>query len=370
MEDRFLYQRLAESIRRDILDGKLHPGDQLPSIRQMTAEWDCTPGTVQRAYQALTLQGLASTLAGKGTFVSHEVNQRRMQAEAPLRQASMVHRAETFLLESLASGYNLEEIQRSLNLAMDRWRSLQQTSAAPAPPTDTIRFSGSHDMAVAWLANNLPQILPGIRLEAHYSGSLGGLMALAEGTADLAGCHLWDAETHTYNDAFLRKLFPGKDLLAIHLADRNLGWILQLGNPYHVQTVEDLVQPGLRFVNRQSGSGTRVWLDAALQSAGIPAEQVSGYNHAKATHSEFARAIAEDQADVGLGLESAAADFGLEFILLIQEQYDLVAFAQVGESLPISTLINWLHTPDARALVASLPGYDATHTGEMRELKL
>ena len=307
MEENFLYQRIAEKIRQDILEGRLQPGDRLPSIRMLMREWNCTPGTIQHAYQDLAQQGLVISQIGKGTHVSGQINPQRIQSQAPLRRANMVHRAETFLLESLTAGYDLEEVRQSIDLAMDRWLSLQQNVAIP--DQKAIRFSGSHDMAVIWIAGHIAEITQGIDVKVHFTGSLGGLMALAEGQADLAGCHLWDVQSDTYNAPFISKLFPGKKMLVTHLARRRMGLMISPGNPLEIKRLEDLARPGVRFANRQSGSGTRVWLDAMLQNLHINRKQINGYELEKLTHSEVARAIAGGQADAGIGLEFGGGYF-------------------------------------------------------------
>ncbi len=97
MDEIFLYKRIAESIRQDILNGILQPNDRLPSIRELTNKWRCTPGTVQRAYQELAQQGLIISQAGKGTHVSRQIDQAQILARGPLRKATLVHKAEAFL---------------------------------------------------------------------------------------------------------------------------------------------------------------------------------------------------------------------------------------------------------------------------------
>ncbi len=365
MDKSFLYQQIAEEIRRDILEGRLQSGDRLPSMREMTRQWKCTPGTVQRAYQELARQGLVTSRAGKGTLISGQLDLHTLQAQAPLRQAAMVHRSEAFLLEALTTGYSLEEIQRSFSLALDRWRAIQGEAPFPAD-RQTIRFHGSHDMAVVWLASHMESIAPGVNLQLTFTGSLGGLMALAEGRASLAGCHLLDAESGVYNEPFLQKLFPGKQMALIHLAVRKLGLIIAPGNPLNFTGLEDLARPGVRFVNRQSGSGTRVWLDSALQTKGVDRRRVPGYNLEKATHSAVAQEIAENRADLGVGLQSAAAAFGLGFVPLLDERYDLVAYAEAAGQPPLAPLLEWLASEEAKRSLAAIQGYDFSQMGEVK----
>ena len=360
MEEVYLYRQIADAVRRQILHAELKPGDRLPPLRVMMARWNCTIGTVQRAYQELARQGLVVSRAGQGTRV---VENLPAQDETPLRRAGLIHRAETFLLEVLIAGYSPVDVEEAVRQALDRWRVVSQTTTAPA--AETLRFAGSHDLAVARLATHFDEIAPGYILQLHFTGSLGGLIALSEGKADLAGCHLWDEETDTYNIPFVRRLLPGQRVALVTLAQRQLGLIVPPGNPANVQGLADLVRPELRFVNRQPGSGTRVWLDAMLRRQGIPSSQIEGYADERMTHSEIANAIAEGQAGVGLGLEGAARPYGLAFIPLIQEQYDLVIPAQHFNAPPLQALISWISRPESRERISSLAGYKTTSTGKV-----
>jgi molybdate-binding protein/DNA-binding transcriptional regulator YhcF (GntR family) len=366
MDEPFLYNRIAESIRQNILDGILQPNDRLPAIRELTLKWNCTPGTVQRAYKELAQQGLIISQAGKGTHVSGKFDQTQFLGRGPLRKATLVHKAEAFLLEMLTAGFDLPEVQQAFNLALDHWRGLQNQTESQMG--DTLRFYGSHDSAVAWLSNHIQEIAPNSSMLLVFTGSLGGLIALAEGRADLAGTHLWDAETNTYNIPYIRKLFPGKKVTITRLAERRTGLIVAAGNPLNIQGLDDLARPQIRFINRQAGSGTRVWLDANLERMEISPERINGYEDERTTHSEVARTIAEGKADAGLGLESAARAFNLDFVFLVQECYDLAAFTQTASREPLSTLLSWLKTESARLAIGQLQGYQSENTGLQFEI--
>lgn len=363
-DQEYLYQAIAEAVRQQILQGDLKPGDRVPTVRQMTERWGCTPGTAQRAYRELARQGLVSSRRGRGTFVAGAGPQ---AAQTPLRRASLVHRAEAFLLEVLTAGYAPDEVEQALTLALDRWRA-ESTSPQPARQR-TIRFVGSHDPVLDWLASHFGEIARGYRLEVRFAGSLGGLIALAEGEADLAGCHLWDEETGIYNEPFVRRLLPGRRVALITLARRRLGLILPPGNPRHVRDLRDIARPGIRFVHRQPGSGTRVWLESQLRRQGIPLDRIEALEKVEATHSGVARLIAEGKADAGLGLEAAAAAYGLGFIQLTAEPYDLVVPAEVLERPPIRRLAAWLKGRKARLVLGALVGYDAGPTGALTWLE-
>ena len=283
--------------------------------------------------------------------------------DTPLRRAALIHRAEAFLLEVITGGYSLEEVEQSVRQAMDRWRTVERTAA---PHDDsTLRFAGSHDLAVTWLAGHFSEIVPGHALQIRFSGSLGGLIALAEGEADLAGSHLWDEESGQYNTSFVRRLLPGKRVALVTLAKRRLGLILPPGNPASIQDLSQLTRPGLRFVNRQPGSGTRVWLDMTLQHLGIHSNQILGYANEKITHSAVAQAVAENEADVGVGLQAASLGYGLDFLFLTNETYHLVVPEPIMQTKPLAVLLDWLKLPSTRQSIQNLGGYETTTTGQV-----
>jgi len=356
-----LYQQIAESVRQEILRGILTPGDQLATVREMAAQWNCTPGTVQRAYKELAHQGLVASRSGQGTRV---VGTLPAQDGTPLRRAALVHQAESFLLQVLAAGYTPDEVEPAMHLALDRWRALVQEEPT-SPPGHVLRFVGSHDPAVSLIAGCFADVAPDHTLRVTYAGSLGGLIALTGGQADVAGSHLWDEESDTYNEPFVRRLLPGQRVALLTLAHRRLGLITPPGNPADIADLADLARPGVRLVNRQRGAGTRVWLDAQLHRRGIAPEQIAGYENQVRTHSEVALAVAEGRADVGLGVEAAALAYGLDFVLLTTERYDLVIPADVWPSPPVQALVQWLSTDEAKAAIAGVGGYDTGETGRV-----
>jgi putative molybdopterin biosynthesis protein len=263
----------------------------------------------------------------------------------------------------LTAGYSPAEVESAIQMALDRWRAI-------AIETDTtsgnlLRFAGSHDLAVTWLATHIAEIAPGYTLQLNFSGSLGGLIALAEGKADLAGCHLWDENSGDYNIPFIRRVLPGRRTALITLAHRRLGLILPPGNPAGVRSLDDLTRPDLTFANRQPGAGTRVWLDVNLKKLGISKSQIQGYQNELLTHSDLARAIAEGQADVGLGLEASARAFGLDFIFQVSERYDLAIPAECFDHSGIAAVRAWLDSRKARSALARLAGYDTHQTGRV-----
>lgn len=363
MDEPHLYEQIASSVRQKILNGNLKPGDRIPSVREMALQWNCTIGTIQRAYQELTKQGLVVSRAGQGTRVVDKPIDTSI-GETPLRRAALVHRAESYLLEMLTAGFSLKEVDDAMREAMDRWR--KAASISPAVEQKEVRFAGSHDLVITWLASHFAEITSGFTLTLSFSGSLGGLIALVENTADLAGSHLWDEESDSYNTSFVRRILPGRKIALVTIAHRRIGLIVPPHNPMQIASIEELSRPGVRFANRQPGSGTRVWLDSHLQKAGIPPEAIHGYTNEKSTHSAVALSVAEGEADAGIGLQAAALGYGLDFIFLHNDRYDLVIPAENMEREPIPTLVSWLQEENTRAIILDLGGYDVSETGCVR----
>ena len=129
------------------------------------------------------------------------------------------------------------------------------------------------------LTRHLEKELPHIRFLRNYIGSIDGLLALYHGKANAVTSHLWDSDTDTYNIPYIRRLLPGHRTLVINLAYRTEGFYVSKGNPKDVNTWQDLLKPGVRFVNRECGSGARVLLDEKLRVLTIERDQISGYDH-------------------------------------------------------------------------------------------
>ena len=278
MRKEFYYEQIAEYLRINILEGRLKPGDKLPTIREMRLIWNCTSGTVQRAYLELASQGLIISHPGRGTYV---VDLNKTDPSA-LRRTGLLHRVDNFLEESVNLGYLPAEIEQAVSIGMQKFKT---TKAEVGTSNGKIlRFVGSHDLALEWMATHFNETFPDIFFSVKYKGSLGGLFALADGSADLTGCHLWDDKSDTYNIPYIHKIFPGEMIALLTLSHRRLGLILTPGNPLKIYDLGDLVKPGVVFVNRQMGSGTRVWLDAKLTGLRIETSRINGYNNEKNTH--------------------------------------------------------------------------------------
>ena len=223
----------------------------------------------------------------------------------------------------------------------------------------TIVATGSHDLVLDLAASTLRERDPRLTLASSNVGSLGGLTALRDGLCHVAGSHLLDPETGEYTLPYLERLLPGRDVSVVRLVHREQGLIVAPGNPAGTTGIEDVAGRGLRYVNRQRGAGTRVLLDHELARRGISPEAIVGYEREEHTHLAVAAAVAAGRADCGLGVLAAARAFGLDFVPVAQEPYDLVF-----EPDPIlDPLWALLESEDFRRAVTDLGGYDTTEMG-------
>lgn len=190
-------------------------------------------------------------------------------------------------------------------------------------------FIGSHDP-------HLDQVLARRNVKTVYVGSMGGLLALRRGEADIAGSHIYDPDAGEFNVPYVKKL-AARDVAVVGLFEREQGLIVQKGNPKDITDIEDLLKPGVVMVNRPRGTGTRSLLDLHLKKIGerrgepfeALAKKIVGYTHEVKTHTAVAAAVAQGRADVGMGVRYAAELYGLDFIPVGWEQYDLVARREV-----------------------------------------
>jgi len=266
------------------------------------------------------------------------------------------------LLES-ANLVEIAEIRRTGTVAEKYYRAragalFLQELILPASKVSPVIFSGSHDLAMEVVASSVSKYLNLLNMPV---GSLDGLVNLRQGLCHLSGAHLLD-ENGQYNVAYVHRFFPDRDVHIITLANRMQGLMVQAGNPKNISRISDLAYSGLRFVNRNAGSGTRLWLDGELKKAGIQPDTITGYEDIVNTHSEAAALIKNGKADTTLGLQAAARLHGLGFIPLFEERYDLVLPYEQQETL--TPLLDYLQTSSFRKKLNLLSGYNTLHSGE------
>lgn len=362
-----LHRQIVDQIRHQIAAGRLRPGDRLPPVRSLATELGINVNTAAKAYAELERSGVLSTAPGRGSFVAGEALGRLVDFRED-RLRDLLGRA---VVEALSLGYSLEQIEGALALQWARWRELRSAgSGAPSqvePPSAApmLRIAGSNDLALDLLIGQLRRSQPQLVVTSSNVGSLGGLIALERGEADIAGCHLLDEETGEYNTPFMRRILPGEDVVLVNLVHRQQGLIVRRGNPKGIHRMEDLARPDVTIVNRQRGAGTRVLLDLRLRELGISSESVRGYEHEVETHTSAAAAVASGTADVGLGIQSAARAMDLDFIPVARERYDLAILQTRHESPEVANLLATLRSESFKAVARELGGYDTSDTGKI-----
>lgn len=219
-------------------------------------------------------------------------------------------------------------------------------------------LTGSHDLSLDYLADRLP-------LQSSHVGSLGGILALMDRVCHVAPIHLID-ETGDYNISWVKRYFPRENMALIKGIKRQLGLVVAPGNPLRIRDIADLTQ--VRFINRQSGAGTRLLLDRLLLENAILPEEINGYANARPTHLAVAQAIAAGDADAALASYSAAAAFNLDFIPIALEDYDFLIYHQ-DQALPmIQELIRLLRDKDFQKQILELGGYEFSQAGDLIEV--
>ena len=264
---------------------------------------------------------------------------------------TMVHADGLMRIPSLVEGINPGE-----EIEIELLRPLEDIE-------NTILCTGSHDMAIGVLEDQLKQRHPKLKIAATNVGSLGGLLALQRGETHIAGTHLLDADSGTYNIPDIKRTISNPPVVLVHLAEREQGILVSRGNPKSIVSLQDLARKNVRFVNRQPGSGTRVLLDYELRKLGIAPASISGYEREEFTHMAVGVAIASGLADAGLGVRAAAQALALDFTPVASEQYDLLFALPFFDSARGEQLLEVICSDGFKRAVAALGGYDTQRAG-------
>jgi putative molybdopterin biosynthesis protein len=205
----------------------------------------------------------------------------------------------------------------------------------------------------------------GVEIVSAAASSKLALAWLQAGKVSVAGSHLEDAATGEFNLPYLRSEFPGEDFAVVSFARWEEGFVVAPGNPKGIRKAEDLAKRGVRFVNREAGSGSRALLDRVLGAAGVPTAKVMGYDRLAYGHLAVAYLVLTGEADACLATRSAAQTFQLDFVPLQSERYDFVMRRQTLETPAAQTFLDVLQRAALRRKLEVLAGYDTAQTGTM-----
>jgi putative molybdopterin biosynthesis protein len=229
----------------------------------------------------------------------------------------------------------------------------------------TVVITGSHDPLIDEVTDLMKHRYPADRIASSHVGSLGGILAIKRGEAHLGGVHLLDEDSGEYNLGYLKKYFPEGGVVLLSCVKRTQGLMVAKGNPLGIRSIHDL--PRISYVNRQKGSGTRILIDYLMHQAGLDIDVVRGYQREEFTHTAVAAAVASGTADAGLGIYAAAKIYGLDFIPVGDEQYDLLVAASAMELDAVQHIITVLKSETFAERIIALGGYEMNHPGEERK---
>ena len=211
------------------------------------------------------------------------------------------------------------------------------------------------------LKSNNPQLIPFI----STSGSLAGLKILNAHKAHVCCCHLLAEDKSEYNIPYVNTYLSNQKVVIINFAFREQGLIIHKHNPRAIEGVKDLVKSNIRFINRQTGSGTRVLFDQLLEENNISIADINGYHNEVNTHLELGIKILTGEADAGMGIKTIAHRLSLGFIPVIKERFDLIIDKDSFFLNQVQMLIDLMKTDQFKRNIFNYGGYDGQNTGKI-----
>lgn len=215
------------------------------------------------------------------------------------------------------------------------------------------------------LLSRMVEKTSGVEIVSAAAASKLALTWLKEGKVHIAGSHLEDVKSGEFNLPYIRKLFPDGDFSVVTFARWEEGLVVAAGNPKKLRTVDDLARKNIKFVNREPGSGSRALLDQLLEKAGMDASNIPGYDQVAFGHLAAAYRVVSKDADVCLATRSAAQAFGLDFLPLHSERYDLVMRKRTTDLPAVKAFLDVLQRAALRRKLEVLAGYDTSQMGTM-----
>lgn len=242
--------------------------------------------------------------------------------------------------------------------------SEQSISKTTTPSVRPVIISGQ-DVSLDILASYIEVNYDHFRPLRSYVGSLDSLIAMYKGEADIVSMHLLDGDSGDYNVAYARKILVSQPIVIVNLTSRSAGLYIQKGNPKNITSWQDFSRKDVKIVNREIGSGARVLLDEQLRLNKILTKEVNGYKNEKTSHLGVAGAIANNEADLGVGIEKVAKTVGIDFIPLVKERYDLIILKTKENKQLINAVLTTLRSEQFKNQLNSLGGYDLSLTGDI-----
>jgi putative molybdopterin biosynthesis protein len=229
-----------------------------------------------------------------------------------------------------------------------------------------IHVVGSHDLSLDAIRDMGKKRYPDSDLISTHVGSMSGIMAFGKGITSLCTTHILDEEERIYNIPALLKYIPEKKWTLVHIAKRMQGLLVKQGNPAKINDVTDLARNDILFVNRQSGSGTRILFDTLLKDKGIKKGSIRGYDREESSHTAVGILVKEGIADAGIGIYGVSKLFSLDCIPLMEEDYDLLVSEEFMKDERFAYLMDLIRSPEFRARLEEMGGYNTKETGTIK----
>ena len=240
---------------------------------------------------------------------------------------------------------------------------------ADDPGLEVLDIFASHDLGLPRLVA-LAETQRALHLGLRFAGSEEALRSLLDGRCLVAGFHV--PRLAQRSQAVRAGLAPAARAGHAQAHRQPLaasGPDAAARRDRHPPASPTLAGGGWRFVNRQPGSGTRLLMDHLLQQAALAPQDIPGYlTRVEQTHVAVAAAVASGAADVGLGIEAAAREGGLDFVPVADEDYYLVCLAPALETPAVQALRATLASPGWAQALQGLPGYGVHRPGEVLSL--
>lgn len=254
---------------------------------------------------------------------------------------------------------------------IDRWITTNALKEGPfidealKDNTGALFAAGSNDPVLDILINMMHGCGGGKHIFSCVTGSTEGLRLLGCGFTDIAWCHLSKPDTGEYDTNEMSELVPDKKIVIIQLFKRELGFIMRPDTSSGTVSFKSAAGSGSRFINRQTGSGTRILIENFIKAENIDPGSIKGYDSEVNTHIEVGLNILSGSADIGVATGAVAKMLGLGFQPLIRESFDMVILQQTFFRDEIQMFIETLQSDRFRNMTSSLGNYDFTKSGKI-----
>lgn len=278
-------------------------------------------------------------------------------------------------INSYKVGRKIRFTKEDVNNYIARSRHEKQTAPVNTVSVQSTLLNGMENQGRGFIISGQDVILDilsnylchyGVQTLRAYLGSFESILSLYQDSVDVATCHLWEGDTEQYNKEYVRRMMPGTHAVLINLTYRKQGFYVKKGNPKKIYDWKDLLREDVVFLNRRKGSGSRILLDEKLMKNGISADSIIGYKNEIGSHLTLANAIANGEADVGIGTERVCVQNDqLEFVPMQTERYDMVIKKERMDSFEVQTLLRILNSPEYRKEISVISGNDYKDMGKI-----